>query len=60
MGLAQAELSRLIAQVHAADMRHARVVDFIHRLSYRQTGRQARLWAMHLLIIMRSVYSLLM
>jgi hypothetical protein len=60
VGLAQAELSRLIAEVHAADMRYARVIDFIHRLSHGQTGRQARLWAMYSLIIMRSVHSLLM
>ena len=39
-------------------MHHVCMVDLTHHPSYGQTGRQARLWAMHSLIIMRSVHSL--
>lgn len=47
VGLVRAQLSRLIAAGAEVYVHHARMVDFIHQLSHGQTGRQARLWAMH-------------
>jgi hypothetical protein len=41
VGPVQAELSRLIAELHAADMRHALVLDFINRSLVCPTGKQA-------------------
>ena len=60
MGPVQAELSRLIAEVHAADMRHARVLDFIPSSVLRANRPTGKIVSNALLIIMRSIHSLLM